>query len=153
MSVARPTVDVQLASGDLDITVRALIDTGAPSTFFDSSVAEALGLETERRSATRKIRVLGDVYPARLATVALTLAPFRDITWETEVMVLTVELDLPFAGCLGSQGFLDRWVVTFNYYDSYFVVEERDAFVARMPVDTFTEYQEKFDQDWWPPGV
>lgn len=153
VSVARPTVDVRLSSGDLEITVRALIDTGAPNTFFDSSVAEALQLNISPLRATRRVRVLGNVFPAEPTTVTLSLPPFDDICWETEVMVLAVELDLPFAGCLGSQGFLDRWVVSFNYYDSYFVVEERNVFVQRMPVYTYVEFQEKFDQDWWPPGT
>lgn len=146
-------MDVQLTRDDLAISVRALIDTGAPRTFFDRSVAEALKVDISTTHATtRTVRVLGGTYPAAEAMVTLSLPPFGDMAWETEVLVLAVELPLPFAGCLGSEGFLDRWVVSLNYYDNYFVVETRDGFQARMPVDVYKEFQENFDEDWWPPG-
>jgi hypothetical protein len=133
--------------------LRALIDTGAPVTIFDSAIAEALGIRLQEPGAVAEdVYLLGRLRKAERAMVNITLPPFDDVSWETEVLFLRDELDLAFAGLLGTVGFLDRWVVSFNYYDSYFVVEERDSFVDRMPVDLFEEFQRSFDSEWEPPG-
>ena len=76
--------------------------------------------------------------------VRLVLPPFDDITWEAEVdFLLDDPGPLPF-GLLGQAGFLDRWVVTFNYHRSYLVVEHQEDFERRLPVDQFQELQKRF---------
>ena len=99
------------------------------------------------------MRLLGTSHKAERHFVRLMLPPFGDVSWETEVFFLREELDLPFAGCLGTLGFLDRWVVSFNAYDNYFVVEERDSFVNRFPADPYEVFQQQFDSEWAPPGT
>lgn len=116
--------------------MRALIDTGAPYTIFDRGCADALDIDFTRRGARRRLhRIAGGDHQAQVEMVVLRLPPFEDLWWETEVDFLLSELSLPFAGLLGQQGFLDRWVVTFNRYDNYFIVEEPDSFKSRLPPD------------------
>jgi hypothetical protein len=43
--VLRPTIDVQLTAGDMQVTTRALIDTGAPRTVFPRGIADALAID------------------------------------------------------------------------------------------------------------
>lgn len=97
--------------------VRALIDTGAPDTIFGRAVADAIGLDVGRPGGDRRtVRLLGGHWKAESALVTLTLPPFVDISWETQVHFLLDDIeDLPFQGLLGTRGFLDRWVVSFNY--------------------------------------
>jgi len=97
------------------------------------------------------VTLLGGTHKAERHLVMLTLPPFHGMSWETEVLFLREELDVAFAGLLGTVGFLDRWVVSFNYYDNYFVVEERDSFQDRIPKDMEQEFQ-RFDSEWAPPG-
>ncbi len=145
-------MDLRLANGHHEVQLVALIDTGAPATFFDAAIAEALHVRLGEPGASfEKVTVLGATHKAERHLVHLTLPPFEDMSWETEVLFLREDLNLAFAGCLGTVGFLDRWVVSFNYYDSYFVVEERDSFQARMPIDTWQEFQ-RFDSEWAPPA-
>jgi hypothetical protein len=75
------------------------------------------------------------------------LAGFNDLSWETEVGFFLADWGMPFAGLLGTQGFLDRWVVTFHRYDSYFIVEEPDSFNERLPPDA-DEILEMRDLGW-----
>jgi hypothetical protein len=89
--------------------------------------------------------------------VTLTLPPFDDLSWETEVAFLLDDWKMPF-GLLGQQGFLDKWVVSFNGYDQFFVVEPRDAFVERTPfldeeLDPYVLWQGgAYDSEWERPG-
>lgn len=136
------------------IRVRALIDTGAPRTVFGRAVAEAVGLEVGRPdAATITVQMLGRPWRAEAHVVGLTLPPFDDIAWETEALFLRDHVDLPFEGLLGTIGFLDRWVVTFNYYDGQFIVEERDSFRARLPIDVEREFLDNYDSEWMRPGT
>lgn len=145
-------VDLLLSREHYEIKLVALIDTGAPVTLFDSAIAAALGIELGKPGTqAENVTILGSTHKAERHQVHLMLPPFEDIHWEPEVLFLREELDLAFAGCLGTAGFLDRWVVSFNYYDSYFVVEERDSFQERMPKDLSVEFQ-RFDSEWAPPG-
>lgn len=134
----RPTVDVRLERADLAWTTKALIDTGAPSTVFDRGAGEALGFEfaPPRRDILHFLG--GEQRWAQVETVILQLEPFQDMWWETEVSFLIDEWDMPF-GLLGQLGFLDRWVVSFNYYNLTFVVEEPDSFQSRLPPDAESE--------------
>lgn len=150
--IPRPIVDLRLAHGHHEARLVALIDTGAPVTLFDAAMAEAVGIRLGQPGApSENVTILGGTRKAERHMVHLTLPPFDDVSWETEVLFLREDLDLAFAGCLGTLGFLDRWVVSFNYYDSYFVVEERDSFQERMPKDMSQEFL-KFDSEWAPPG-
>jgi hypothetical protein len=71
------------------------------------------------------------------------------LSWEAEVVFLHGDFDVSFVGLLGQEGFLDRWVASFNFYDGYFVIEERDSYVERMPIDV---YKEQYDSDWHRPS-
>lgn len=85
--------------------------------------------------------------------MSLTLPPFNDLTWDTDVDFFVDDWEMPFEGVLGEHGFLDRWVVSFNRPGGFFVVEEPEAFSQRMPVDP-TEEMEWRDLGWkGPPGT
>lgn len=146
-------MNVQVAHDDLAINVRALVDTGAPRTVFGRAVADAIGIELGRGARQWRVKLLGREWDAESAYVLLTLPPFNDMAWETEALFLLQDVDMPFEGLLGTIGFLDRWVVSFDYYDSLFVVEERESFQARLPVDLEREFLENYDSEWAPPGT
>lgn len=125
------------------ISTKALIDTGAPRCIFPRGVGDIIGLSfpTFPSQAHKKIRLMGEVWPAVTVSVDLLLRPFDDLAWTAEVdFVLgnrdlnlpTGYADLPFA-VLGYEGFLDRWAVSFNGYFGYFVVEPAEEFDARQP--------------------
>jgi hypothetical protein len=60
-------------------------------------------------------------------TVELSLAGDPDRAWEARVGFITdPQFQMPFQGLLGTEGFLDRWAVTFNKYYEYFEVLEPD---------------------------
>lgn len=137
--------------GDLTWNVRALIDTGSPYTIFDRGCADALAVDLSKSPAHRRWhRLAGAERRAQVEIVVLKLDPFQDLWWETEVDFLMDDLELPFGGLLGQHGFLDRWVVTFNRYDNYFIVEEPDSFKSRLPPDEsrLIESAEARDQGW-----
>lgn len=122
--------------GDLSWTVRALIDTGAPYTLFDRGTADALGIEFRRPGATLNWHTIaGGRFVAQTEAVVVRLAPFDDLWWHTDVQFFLDDWGMPFSGLLGQEGFLDRWVVSFNRYDNYFVVEEPESFKSRLPPD------------------
>lgn len=119
-------------------TTKALIDTGAPYTLFDRATGEALGVEFDRPSnRARRVwhRIAGGDYLAQIEIVVLRLQPFPDLWWETEVGFFLDDWGMPFGGLLGQEGFLDRWVASFNRYDNYFIIEEPDSFKERLPID------------------
>ena len=135
-----------------EIGVRALVDTGAPFCIFGRAVAEALDIDMGLgRGTDRRIHILGGEHDSRIATVGLQLPPFDGHTWETECAFLYADLELSFAGVLGQEGFLDRWVASFNMYDGYFVIEERDGFVQRLGVDPLEVIQGTLDGEWDRP--
>jgi Aspartyl protease len=150
----RPTVNLTLSTDSNEITIRALIDTGSHGCIFGRAVADALEVDVGPRCRPRRqIQILGGVHDAVVARVTLDLPPFEGLSWEAEAAFLVADLDLSFAGILGQEGFLDRWVVSFNYYDGYFVVEERDSFVGRLGVDPYEVYQRQpFDSEWERPS-
>ena len=146
-------MNLTLANYQLTVVVRALVDTGSPFCIFSRAVADAIDIDMGLgRGPDRNIRILGDTHRARMAHVEFDLPPFDGLSWETEAHFLYADLDLSFAGVLGQQGFLDRWVVSFNYYDGYFVVEQRDAFVARLGRDPAEDFlRGAFDSEWERP--
>lgn len=150
--IPRPTVDLKLARHDNAIRIRALVDTGAPFCVFGRAIAEALNIDMGLgRGPDRSVHILGGEYNSRLAMVELELPPFTGLTWETECAFLYADLELSFAGVLGQEGFLDRWVASFNLYDGYFVIEERDDFVQRFGVDPIDIVRGNFDSEWERP--
>jgi hypothetical protein len=145
-------VNLNLANYRQKVTVRALVDTGSPFCIFDRAVADAIEIDMGTgRGEDRSIHILGGVHDARVAVVSFDLPPFEGLSWETEACFLYDELAVSFAGVLGQQGFLDRWVASFNYYDGYFVVEERDAFVERLGRDPIEDFQGTLDSEWERP--
>jgi hypothetical protein len=150
----RPTVNLTLSHGGNDIRVRALVDTGSHACIFGRAVADALEIELGPASGPRRrLGILGDVHDAVMAHVTMDLPPFQGLSWEADAAFLIEDLDLSFAGVLGQEGFLDRWVASFNYYDSFFVIEERDSFVERLGVDPYEIYQRgPFDSEWDRPS-
>jgi hypothetical protein len=147
----RPTVDVLLSCGQLDFEFKALIDTGAPRNVFPRGCADALAIDLSGTHKTvRQHELLGNRWDAVPVLVHLTLPPFHDLTWEAEVDFLLDDWPMPF-GLLGQEGFLDRWVVIFNRYKDYFIVQEVDAFEQRLPVDPWEAFQQDWD-GWNRPG-
>jgi len=149
----RPTVNLTLSTDDHEIKIRALVDTGAPSCIFGRAVADALGIDVGPGcTPRRKVRILGDTHDAVTEHVMFDLPPFQGLSWEAQAGFLVEDLNLSFAGVLGQEGFLDHWVASFNYYDGYFVIEERDSFVGRLGVDPYEIYQRgPFDSEWERP--
>lgn len=144
ISVFRPTLDINVALGDLNWTARALVDSGAPSTLFDRGMGEALDVDYEkvpRRMTSHQLA--GDEYAAQVETVTMTLDAFPDLTWEAEVSFLVEDWGMPFQGLLGTRGFLDRWVVTFHVAENSFYVEEPDSFASRIPPDVAAEFERR----------
>jgi hypothetical protein len=115
--VLRPTVDVPLEYGDTgDWTLRALIDTGAPVAVFDRGAADAVGVRLNYAGAeSGKIRILGGHWPVQFETVQLSLPVDADYGWTARVAFLkSPEFQMPFQGLLGTEGFLDKFAVTFQ---------------------------------------
>lgn len=118
-------------TGGLSITTKALVDTGAPRTVFPRGVADALAIDVPDEGEVR-IELLGRSWPAVTVPVTLRLKPFDD-PWDAGVDFVLDE-GLPF-GLLGYEGFLNRWAVSFNAYEGYFVVEPVEDFHQRLPAD------------------
>lgn len=108
-------------------------------------------VDFDRQGATRNYHhIAGGRHLAQTEIVALRLAPFDDLWWETEADFFLEDWGMPFSGLLGQQGFLDRWVVTFNYNENYFVVEEPASFKSRLPPDAEAEFERR-DLGWKGP--
>ena len=139
--VPRPMVHVYIScNGTSTPLTPALIDTGAPVTVFPRAMADLLDLELEslRAEPPEKIKLLGEDWEVASVTTTLELPPFSDLTWDAEVRFV-LDDGLLF-GLLGYEGFLNRWVVTFNAYHGYTVVETLDSFQSRLPVDAEQEF-------------
>jgi hypothetical protein len=103
-----------------------------------------------RPATIRRHELLGGTWDAVPVPVNLTLLPFENVTWEAEVDFLLANWAMPF-GLLGQERFLDRWVVIFNRYRDYFIVQEVDAFEDQLPIDLWMEFQKDWD-GWDRPG-
>lgn len=156
--VLRPTLPIRVRFGAERWGVRALADTGAPFTLFDKSTGDALGVDFSREDAHReKHKIAGDERIAQIEEVELTIPAFgEDLRWTTEVGFFLLDWGMPFGGLLGQVGFLDRWVVAFNYPKS-FVIEERESYTSRqlpIAVEDIQEMWELQELGWkGPPGV
>jgi hypothetical protein len=149
----RPTLNLTVSTEHLEIRIRALVGTGSQSCIFGRAVADALDIDVRSGALPRRsLRILGGIHEAALAHVTTDLPPFEGLSWQAEAAFLAENLDLSFAGILGQEGFLDRWVASFNYYDGFFVIEERDSFIGRLGVDPFEAFQRQaFDSEWDRP--
>jgi hypothetical protein len=84
-----------------------------------------------------------------METVDLTLTVDPELSWTAHVaFALSPDLRMPFQGVLGTEGFLDRFAVTFNKYYDYFVVERPDDFHDRVGQHLTTEPTAKSDESW-----
>jgi len=124
--VFRPTVDVTIRHLEATWTTRVLVDPSAPVTVFDRGAADALGIEF--REDGRKVerhRLGGNERVAQREHVRLGIDGLPE--WEADVAFLVDEWNtgwnLRFGGVLGTRGFLDRHVVTFDGARQLFVVE------------------------------
>jgi hypothetical protein len=127
--ILRPTVDVRLASApDVEWTTRALIDSGAPLSVFDRGVAEALALNIGCLGAeTGSVALLGKRPSVQFEYVELSLPHYSGHSWEARVAFIKDRtFQMPFQGILGAEGFLHKFVVTFNAGENYFLVEHPD---------------------------
>ena len=127
--ILRPSLDVRLHYGPHgDWACRALVDTGAPVTFFDRGVADALGVRIRPAGAERgMVTILGGTWQVQFEDVDLSVPNNDGLTWTARVaFVLDQRLQMPFQGVLGSRGFLDQFAVLFNEYYDYFVVNAPD---------------------------
>jgi hypothetical protein len=117
-----------------DWNLRALIDTGAPITFFDRGAADAVGVRIGNAGArTGRIKILGGDWDVQYEDVELALVVDSEHSWTAEVaFVRSNELQMPFQGVLGTEGFLDKFAVTFNRYYEYFAIERPDDWHERM---------------------
>lgn len=130
----RPTVDVHLACGPTgEWTTRALIDTGSPITVFDRGVAEALVISIGHAGCeTGSVALLGASRRVQFEYVDLSLPQYPELSWTARVGFITDRtFQMPFQGILGTEGFLDKFVVSFNAYENYFVLQHPDEWNAR----------------------
>lgn len=118
---------------------------------FPRGVGEGIGITFRLPSqCDRRHRIIGGEWPAQTELVTLTLEPFADLSWEAEVDFLVDDPGpLPY-GLLGQEGFLDKWVISFNYYRSYFVVEPIEEFEQRLSPDPYEELQRRFPDPYAP---
>lgn len=128
--ILRPSLDVRLTFGPHgDWTCRALVDTGAPVTFFDRGVADALNVKIRPAGAELgRVTILGGTWQVQYEDVDLSVPNNDGLSWTARVaFVLDQRLQMPFQGVLGSRGFLDKFAVLFNQYYDYFIVDIPDV--------------------------
>lgn len=152
--ILRPTLDVRLAHADLEWSFRALVDTGAPVTFFDYAAAEALCIDLTRSDARRgRLTILGGDWDAVFEYVDICLVDDRIYQWQAEVAFVTnPSLRMPFQGVLGTEGFLDKFAVTFDKYYDYFVIERPDNYHERRGRHLEDDLMRVEDPEWSPPA-
>jgi hypothetical protein len=142
---------VRLQHGDTgDWTLRALVDTGSPISFFDRGAADAVGLRIGYAGAEKgQVLLLGGTWQVQFEMVDLTLTVDPELSWEARVaFVIDPALQMPFQGVLGTQGFLDKFAVTFNRYYDYFIVERADDFHERKGKHLTHDATGGTDENW-----
>jgi len=138
-----------IAANSLEQRPSALIDTGAVRCYFPRGVGEALGFKFSAFDKDFEAEIGGAPRPVQMKMVTLSLPGDPAAYWETEVAFFLEEWQINY-GILGQQGFLDRFVVSFNYSANYFVVETVESWDERTPPDPFEEFQ-KEQEGWWRP--
>jgi hypothetical protein len=137
-----------------DWTMRALIDTGAPMTVFDRGAADAVGVRLNRAGAeSATVRLLGGHWSVQFEMVRLSLVRDAEYAWDARVaFVKDPALRMPFQSVLGTEGFLDKFAVTFNKYYDYFVLERPDDFHDRIGAPLAHDPVTAPDPQWERPG-
>lgn len=127
--VARPILDVEVQYGPNAWRTTALIDTGSPITVFDYGSAEALVVRLGNAGAkTGVVALLGARRPVQFEYVDLSLVDDPSVAWTAEIAFITDQnFVMPFQGLLGTNGFLDKFAVTFNKYYEYFLLQQPDV--------------------------
>ena len=115
--ILQPTIDVTVRLGDAAWSVRALVDPSNPATIFDRGTADALGIEfVDDEERVELHRLAGRDWVAQVETVTLAIDGLG--AWDADVAFLKDEWlngpNMRFAGVLGTRGFLDRYVVSFD---------------------------------------
>ena len=125
---ARPILDVEVRLDPNLWRTVALIDAGSPLTVFDYGTAEALLVRIGHAGAkTGSVALLGAVRPVQFEYVDLCLIDEPSLNWTAEVaFILDQSLVMPFQGLLGTDGFLDKYAVTFNKYYENFTIQHPD---------------------------
>lgn len=69
--------------------------------------------------------MLGGEWRVQFEDVDLSIGD--DLAWAARVaFVMSPKLQMPFQGVLGSDGFFQKYAVTFNEYYGYFAIESPD---------------------------
>jgi hypothetical protein len=91
---------------------------------FDYGTAEALGVRLGHAGHRRgEIHLLGRTRYVQFEFVHLCLPETGGDEWEADVaFIKQPDFQMPFQGILGQKGFLERHIVTFNYYAGHFDV-------------------------------
>ena len=93
--------------------------------------------------------MFGGTWPVQFEYVDLILPAELELEWQARVaFVTTAELQMPFQGVLGTDGFLDKFAVTFNKYIGYFVVERPDDFHDRVGQHLISDSTPTADHRW-----
>jgi hypothetical protein len=134
--------------------MRALIDTGAPITVFDRGAADAVGVRFNYAGAeSGTVRLLGGQWHVQFEIVQLSLPTDAAYAWSARVaFVKSPELQMPFQGLLGTEGFLDKFAVTFNKYYDYLVLERPDDFHDRVGAPLIDDPVTAPDPQWERPA-
>lgn len=118
----RPYLKVRLFNGENYKDVLALVDSGADSCLFHSSIADELGIDVRSGLRTEFGGIAaGQIVEAFIHTVEMQVEGFAE----------KVRLEVAFAdsdaigGLLGGIGFFDNYKVTLEKYKGRFQVETR----------------------------
>lgn len=125
----RPTIDVDLRlAPNGHWRTSALIDTGSPITVFDHGSAEALLVRFNQAGAEMgSIAILGAMRTVQFEYIDMSLVADPTFHWEARVGFITdPTFEMAFQGLLGTDGFLNKWAVTFNAYYDYFALSRAD---------------------------
>lgn len=127
----RPTVDVRLNfAPNGEWVTRALVDTGSPATLFDRGAADALGIRIGQAGAeTGSAKLLGKHVSLQFEVIDLCLRLHPSVAWSARVgFIKDPTFQMAFQGILGTDGFLEKFAVTFNKYYDWFQVSPADEF-------------------------
>ena len=123
-----PIIPVTLRYENAQRVVYAVVDSGADSCMFHSSVARTLGIDLKSGKPDIVKGLSLDVIPAYAHTILLGLKgePFVEI----EVLFLELAL-IPDGGLLGQEGFFDQFSVTFQRWQDAIHITKRQGWKSR----------------------
>lgn len=98
------------------------------------------------------VRILGGHWRAQFEIVELCLASDPDYQWTARVaFIADPALQMSFQGVLGTDGFLDKFAVTFNKYYEYFALERPDDWHDRVGRHIIEDPSQVPDIQWERP--